>query len=138
MANVLYPLFKEAQVSAVTKVDFDGDTMKVALIKITGSGAYTYSAAHDFYDDVSAAVVGTPQTLGTKTVASGKFSSAKATFTAVTSSGNTLGVLLYKDTGTPGTSNVVAYFDTGTNVPITPNGSDVDVTPDGTNGWFTL
>jgi hypothetical protein len=138
MANTLYPLWKKLQLDGASKVDFDSDTIKFALLKVTGTGAVAYNAAHDFYDDVSSGVVGTPQTLTTKTTTAGKFTSDPAVFTAVSSAGNTLGGVLYKDTGTPGTSPIIAYYDTGTNVPATPNGSDITVTPDGTNGWFTL
>jgi hypothetical protein len=138
MANVKYPKAKESLLSQNPSIDLDTDTIKAALIKITGTGAVSYAAGDQYYSAISSGVVGTPQTLGTKTVTSGKFSSAAVTFTAVTSAGNTLGVVLYKDTGTGSTSPLIAWYDTGTNIPATPNGSDITVTPDGTNGWFTL
>jgi hypothetical protein len=138
MANAVYPKAKESFISQNPALDLDTDTVKAALIKISGTGAVSYSAVNQYYDAISSGVVGTPQTLGTKTVVSGKFSSAAATFSAVTSAGNTLGVVLYKDTGTGSTSPLIAWYDTGTNIPATPNGSDITVTPDGTNGWFTL
>jgi hypothetical protein len=138
MANALYPTYKESLLTGTSIVDYDTDTIKLALIKITGTGAVSYNTAHDFYDDLSSGVVGTPQTLGTKTTTSGKASSAAVTFTAVSSAGNTLGAVLYKDTGTPATSRLIAWYDTGTNIPATPNGGDITITPDGTNGWFTL
>ena len=62
MANALYPIGKKGLLDA--DIDLSADTIKVALVD---TGTYTYSAAHDMYDDVSAGVVGTPVTLGTKT-----------------------------------------------------------------------
>jgi hypothetical protein len=138
MANAVYPKAKESFISQNPALDLDTDTIKAALVKITGTGAVSYSAANQYYSAISSGAVGTPQTVGTPTVASGKFSSAAVTFSAVTSAGNTLGVVLYKDTGTGSTSPLIAWYDTGTNIPATPNGSDITVTPDGTNGWFTL
>ena len=58
MANAIYPLYKQALLDASSNVDVNDGTVKVALVD---TGTYTYSAAHDFYDDVSG-VVGTPQT----------------------------------------------------------------------------
>lgn len=101
--NTWYPTGLAAVLSG--DVDVLADTIKVALIDDT----YTYSASHDFYDDVSAKVLGTPQTLGTKTVSGGNFSAANATFTAVTAGDTVAGFVVYKDTGTPGTSQLLGY-----------------------------
>lgn len=98
--------------------------MKVALID---TGTYTYSAAHDFYNDLSG-VVGTPQTIANTTVTTGLFDGDNVTFTAVT--GNPVGALvIYIDTGNVATSRLVAYIDTSvTGLPVTPNGGDITVT----------
>lgn len=138
MANTLYPAYKEALLTQSPSVDYDTDTIKLALVKITGTGAVSYNAAHDMWDDVSSGVVGTPQTLANKTTTGGKASSDAVTFEEVTSAGNTLGMVLFKDTGTESTSPLIAWYDTGSNVPATPNGGDITVSPDGTNGWFTI
>lgn len=123
MANALYPKWKEAIAQATANSSLTG-TVKVALVD---TGAYTYSAAHEFYSSVSG-VVGTPQTIGTKTYTNGVFDGADVTFTAV--SGSTVEALvIYIDTGTAGTSRLVAYIDTGvTNLPVTPNGGDITIT----------
>lgn len=123
MANALYPKWKEAIAQATANSSLTG-TVKVALVD---TGTYTYSAAHEFYSSVSG-VVGTPQTLGSKTYTNGVFDAADITYTAV--SGATVEALvIYIDTGTAGTSRLVAYIDTGvTNLPVTPNGGDITVT----------
>lgn len=84
-----------------------------------GNGTYTsggvavnlgISGSGDNWDDFSAAVIGTPQTLASKTVAGGVADAADPTFTAVT--GNTVEALaLYKDTGTESTSRMIAFLD---------------------------
>lgn len=134
MANAIYPKWKEALLQFSTNNDLDGQTVKVALVD---TGTYTYSAAHDFYDDVSAGVVGTPQTIGTKTYTAGTFDGADVTFTAV--SGATCEALvIYIDTGVAGTSPLVAYIDTSvTGLPVTPNGGDITITWNA-SGIFTL
>jgi hypothetical protein len=124
MANAIYPKWKEAIVQATSGSALTG-TLKAALID---TADYTYNAAHDFWDDASAGVVGTPQTIGTKTYTNGLLDGDNVTFTAVT--GDTCeAIILFLDTGTPSTSRLVAYIDTGvTGLPVTPNGGDITIT----------
>lgn len=136
MANALYPKFKEALLSQSPSIDLDADTIKVALVD---TGTTAYSSAHDFYNDISSAVVGTPQTLANKTVTNGVFDADDVTFTAV--SGNSVEALVvYKDTGNAATSPLIAYLDTGyAGLPVTPNGGNITVTWDsGSNKIFAL
>ena len=42
-------------------------------------------------------------------------------------------IVIYKDTGTEATSPLIAYIDTATGLPITPNGGDIIVTWDEIN-----
>jgi hypothetical protein len=123
MANALYPKWVEALYQGTANTALSG-TVKAALVD---TGTYTYSSAHDFYDDVSAAVIGTPQTIGSKTYTNGTFDGADVTFSAL--SGATVeAIVLYIDTGTPATSRLVAYIDTGvTGLPLTPSGTDVNI-----------
>lgn len=133
MANALYPSFKALCLTG--GIDLSSATIKVALVD---TGTYTYSSAHDFYDDVSG-VVGTPQTLGSKTTTDGVFDAGDVTFTAV--SGATVeAFIIYKDTGTPATSDLIAYFDTDqTGLPVTPNGGDITIAFDnGASKIFAL
>ena len=124
MANALYPKWKEALISGGANSALTG-TVKVALVD---TGTYTYSAAHEFLTSLTG-VVGTAQTIGaTKTYTNGVFDGADVTFTAVT--GNSAEALvIYIDTGTAGTSRLVAYLDTSvTGLPVTPNGGDINLT----------
>ena len=125
MANAIYPIYKQALLDGLTNIDLNDGTVKCALLD---TGTVAYNAAHDFYDDISAGVVGTPVEITTTTVTGGLFDGDNVTFTAV--SGATVEALvIYIDTGTPGTSRLVAYIDTGvTGLPVTPNGGDITVT----------
>lgn len=122
MANLLYPLGKKAFLEG--GINLSADTIKAVLID---SADYTYNAAHDFYNDVSAGAVGTPQTLASKTVgtvAAGVFDAANVTFAALTGD-SAEALVIYKDTGNPATSPLIAYFDSATGLPATPNGGDI-------------
>lgn len=139
MANRFYNSFRNGLLNLVTSIDFDdaGTTIKAALID---EGTYTYNAAHDFFDDVSG-VIGTPQTIGTKTVGTlgvGIFDGTDVTFTAVTGA-SVESILLYKDTGSAATSPLIAIIDQVTSgLPVTPNGGDITIQWDNTNGILKI
>lgn len=136
MANTLYPKAKEAFLRG--EIDLTADSIKVVLVKI--SGGYTYNANHDFYDDLvpGSNVVGSPQTLSGITVTNGVLDATDVTFSSVT--GAAVGaVVIYKDTGASGTSSLIAYYDTATGIPVTPNGGNITISWDnGANKIFAL
>ena len=124
MANAIYPKYKEAILQSAANSNMSSGTVKVALVD---TGTYTYSSAHEFYSSVSG-VVGTPQTIGSKTLTNGVFDGADVTFTAV-SGASCEALVIYIDTGVAGTSRLIAFIDTGvTNLPVTPNGGDISIT----------
>ena len=126
MANTLYDYcrqrFLESQINWMT------DTVKVILVS---TSAYTpQTAVHQYLADipVSARIAG-PVTLTAKATTGGAADAADCTFTSV--SGATINaIVIYKDTGTEATSPLIAYIDTATGLPITPNGGDIIVTWD--------
>ena len=123
MANAFYPKFIEALIGqAFAGTPTITGTLKAVLID---TADYTYNSAHDFYDDASAGAVGTPTTLASQTYAAGLLDAADTTLTAVTGD-QSEAVILFLDTGTPATSRLVAYIDTGvTGLPVTPNGGNI-------------
>lgn len=135
MANALYDKGREGFLDG--SIDWDTDSIKAVLVD---TGAYTVDlATHANLSDVaSGARIATSAALSSKTVAAGVADAADLTFTAVT--GTTVeAVVLYKDTGTASTSRLIAYIDTATGLPLTPNGGDVTVTWDaGTSRIFKL
>lgn len=131
--NAIYPAYKDALLTGAADVALDTGTVKAALVD---TGVYTYSAAHDFLNDLTG-VVGTAQTLTGKTISGGWFDSADVTWTAVTGA-SVEAIVIYIDTGNPATSRLVHYMDTGqTNLPVVPNGGDISYTVDA-QGWFRL
>jgi len=139
MANALYVAYRNGVLgSHATRVDLDADTIKAVLID-HGTDTPNVST-DDFYNDISAGIVGslssalTSKTVGV--VAAGVFDADNVTFTAV-SGASVESVNLLKDTGTTSTSDLIAYFDTGTGLPVTPNGGDITVTWNA-SGIFTF
>lgn len=122
MANAVYPKYKEALIQGAANSSLTG-TLKVALVD---TGTYTYSATHQYLTDLTG-VVGTAQTLANKTYVGGLLDADDVTFTAVTGA-SVEALVFYLDTGTAGTSRLVAFEDTGvTGLPVTPNGGDIPV-----------
>ncbi|WP_431106611.1 hypothetical protein [Variovorax paradoxus] len=135
MANTLYDAarqrFLEGQFNWLT------DTIKIILVD---TGAYTpQTAIHQYLSDIptSARIAG-PVTLTAKTTTGGAADGADVTFTAV-SGASIEAIVIYRDTGTESTSPLIAFIDTATGLPITPNGGDIIVTWDnGTNKIFKV
>lgn len=135
MANTLYDYgrqrFLEAQINWMT------DTIKVLLVD---TGTYTpNTSAHQYLSDISATSrIAGPVTLTSKSTTGGAADGADVTFISV--SGQSIeAIVIYKDTGSEATSPLIAYIDTATGLPITPNGGDIIVTWDnGANRIFKV
>lgn len=134
MANALYDKGREAFLTA--GINWTSDTIKVSLVD---TDDYTVNlATHDFYDDIPSGAIVATATLGTKTATAGIADAADATFTAV-SGDVSEALVIWKDTGTPSTSTLIAYIDTATGLPVTPNGGDITIVWDnGANKIFKL
>ena len=134
MANALYGKGKEKLLTAA--IDLSSDTIKAALV----SSAYSQNLSTDeFYSTISAYVLGTPQTLGTKTTTLGVFDAADINFVAVAAGDTAKAVVLYKDTGLASSSPLLAFIDTITGFPLATNGGDIGIAWDGgANKIFAL
>jgi len=122
MANALYGLGRDAFLNG--NIDFSDDTIKMALV----SDSYTPALnTHDFWNDVSANVVGTPQTLSGKTTALGVANCSDVTFSAVAGGSTVAYIVLYKDTGVSSTSQLIACYDTATGLPLETSGADITI-----------
>ncbi len=124
MSNAAYPLWLQAQVGSAP-VNWGSDTIRAAIL----SSAYTYSAAHDFFDDLTG-VLGHVD-LTSKTSALGVLDAADAVVTGVLAS-QAAAVVVYKWTGTAGTSQLMLFFDTGI-FPGTPTGDTTIIWPNDAN-----
>lgn len=136
MANKVYPKFKKAAISggANCNIVAGGTNVKLAMVDL---GAYTYNDAHEFLSDV-AGVVATSNNLGSKSASDGAaFQSGNGRFDAITGV-SVEALVMYVDTGSPSTSRLVAFFDTGiTGLPVTPAGTSYNIIVD-PSGWFVM
>lgn len=122
MANALYDKAREGFLSGL--INYSSDNIKVVLVD---TGLYTANLATDQYlsDIPSGARVATSSNLASKTVTNGVADAADVTFPAVTGA-SIEAVVVYKDTGTPSSSRLICYIDSGSSgIPITPNGGDI-------------
>lgn len=129
MANAIYPKFKEAILQASANSSMGGSGTTGVYCALVDTGVYTYNSAHDFYDDLSTSVVGTPVEIGSKTFTNGTFDGADITFTTVSGASVEALVTYVKNAGANSTWRLIHYVDTGaTGLPVTPNGGDISVT----------
>lgn len=142
MANALFPLGREGFLAG--EIDYDTAAIKVALVR-----GYTYDATDKFVSDVTSGggtVHATSAALASKTVTQGTADAADTTFSAVAANANGHGLLVFQASAVTGggdvaasAQRVIAWFDTGTNLPVIPNGGDITVAWDaGSNRIFTL
>ncbi|RLL50338.1 hypothetical protein D9K79_00885 [Acinetobacter cumulans] len=135
MANTLYDFARQRFLEA--QINWMADTIKVILVD---TGAYTpQTSVHQYLGDipVSSRIAG-PVTLASKSTQGGAADAADCTFPAV-SGASIEAIVIYSDTGSEATSPLIAYIDTATGLPITPNGGDIIVTWDnGTNKIFKV
>lgn len=118
-----------------------GDTIKIALL----TSAYTPDRdTHDFFDDLTNEVVGTGYVAGGATIANQSWVQNDTLDKAVYNGdpvewpGSTITArygVVYKDTGTPGTSPLIQLLDFGGDQ--STSGSTFKITPDA-NGYFRL
>lgn len=135
MANALFDKGREAFLNG--DIDWLNDDIRIILID---AADYTVNlASHDFLDDVPApARVAVSSALSSKTSTNGVADAADVTFPLVTGD-QSEALVIYKHTGTESTSNLIAYIDTATGLPVTPNGGDITVQWDnGANKIFKL
>lgn len=135
MANALFD--KARQRFLEGQFVWTTDTIKAVLVD---TGSYTVNlSAHEFLADVGAgARIATSSAFTGKAATGGAADANDITFTSV-SGASVEAIILYKDTGADATSPLIAYIDTATGLPITPNGGDIIVTWDnGANKIFKL
>lgn len=125
MANALQAIARQQFLGGDTA--WDSDTFKVLAV----DSGYTYSAAHDFLNDVGAgARIATSAALSGKGIVDGYATAIDATLAAVPSGDTITGFWVFKDTGVESTSTLVAWYDTkadSTAISIATNGGDIIV-----------
>lgn len=136
MANTLFDKSRKRFLEG--QINWMSATVKAMLID---TGTYTPNFAnHDTLADVSVGARITPGiTLVDKDTTGGAADARDVTFTSVTGP-SIEAILLYIDGGSGDAScPLIAFIDTGTGLPITPNGGDIIVTWDnGPNKIFKV
>lgn len=133
MANALYDKGREKFLTGA--INASADTLKCTLIKDTYAPTL---GSDEFFSTLSSHVVGTPQTLTSKTVTGGVLDAADVTFSAVPTAAVKY-CAIYKDTGSAATSPLIALFDTAAGLPVSTNGGDIIIAWDnGANKIFKL
>ena len=118
MANAMYNYARELFLTGA--LNWSTHDIKVVAID---TGTYTFSAAHQFHSELSG-IVATSGNLASKTVTGGIADATDVTFPAV--SGSSIeAFVVYRDTGVSATSPLILYLDSGTGLPVTPNGGDI-------------
>ena len=133
MANALYDLGKKALLDG--SIALLTDNIKVVLID---AADYTVNLATDnALDDIPAgARVATSANLSSKTTTAGTFDAGDEILSAV-SGDPSEALVVYYDSGVESTSLLIVYIDTGTGLPVVPNGGDLTVQWNG-SGIFSI
>ena len=127
MANSHYALGKERTLNQL--INWKTDDIKAVLV----SADYLPNLEADaFLSAIQAYTLGgEPKPLMNKTTTRGVFDADDVAWLKVAAGATVKAVVLFKDTGEPGTSPLLAYIDTITGFPVATNGSDVSVQWDG-------
>jgi hypothetical protein len=130
MANAVFTPFLQGILNA--EYDLNTAVIKVALVR-----SYTYSAAHATIADVTGAggvINASSAALTTPTITGGVFDADDTTITTTASAVNHA-LIVYQSSAVTGGADVaassqklIAYFDTGTGLPIQPGNGTVTVT----------
>ncbi len=135
MANALYDTGRAAFLGA--DIDWLVDDIRCVLVD---TAAYTVNlTTDDFLNDVPVASrVSTSGAFTGKTSAAGVADAADVTLTAVTGAVSEA-LVIFKYTGVDTTAALIAYIDTATGLPVTPNTGNIVIQWDnGANRIFKL
>jgi hypothetical protein len=122
MANRFYSLGVEAFLTGA--INALSDTLKVDLVS---SASYTPNTATDQYHSTitsSGGIIAAGVTLTSVTGSAGTLSAANTVWSSVSGSAAAY-IVLWKSTGTDGTSPLIVLYDTATGLPVTPNGGNI-------------
>ena len=139
MSNALYPLGREGFLAG--EIDWNGATIKAALCR-----GYVYDATDEYVSDLTGVTQVAVATLASPTVTQGVADAADVTLTAVPAGAACDSIIIYQASAVTGGADVattaqrlIAFVDTATGLPVTPNGGDISIAWDsGANKIFAL
>ena len=128
MANALYGKGREGFLDG--SIDWDTDDIRVILVDMADYPAFSIDVDDNLDDIPTAARVKVSDALASKTVTLGVADAADKTLSAVTGDVSEA-LVIYKHTGVESTSRLIAYIDSATGLPVTPNGGGIAIQWDG-------
>jgi hypothetical protein len=142
VASALFPDGREGFLDGT--IDWDTAVIKCSLFR-----GYTFNATHRFVSDVTGAggqQVATSAALTSKTVTDGVADAADVVFSAVPAGAAIPAIIVFQSSAVTGGADVaataqrlIAYIDTATGLPVTPNGQNITVAWDsGASRIFVL
>jgi len=134
MANALYAKFKQALLSGAVNLT----TADIRVAVVDAADYVVDTVNHEFMSSVpvAARVATSAAGLASKTVTNGTFDAADLTISGVTGDPSEA-LVLFVNTGSDATARLIAYIDTGSGLPFTPNGGDATITWNA-SGIFSL
>ena len=135
MSNALFDAARENFLGG--DIDWDANTIKLVFVDHADDTPLPASDVA-LSDILAAARVATSDAFTGKTKTNGVADADDVTVASVTGD-QFESIVVYKDTGTETTSLLIAFIDTATGLPCTPNGGSITVQFDsGTNRIFKL
>jgi hypothetical protein len=136
MANALFDKGREGFLGG----DIDWDANNIKLVCVDHADDTPVVATDDFLDDIGAAArVATSGNFANKTKTAGVADADDITLTSVTGD-QFESIVIYNDTpATEAGKHLIAYIDSATGLPCTPNGGNINIVFDsGANKIFKL
>jgi len=139
MANALYDKSRNKFLKGEISWKSGGDTFRAYLVDIQGGTGYTVNLATDeFLSAIPAGALVSYIALAPTDPTAGVADAADVTFLAVTGA-QSEAIVIVKWVTQASDSPLIAYIDSATGLPVTPNGGDIQVVWDnGANKIFKL
>ena len=135
MANALFDFGRESFLDG--NLDWSGTLIKAVLVD-HGVDTPVPATDQDLADITAGARIATSAGFSSKTSTDGVADAADLTYSTV-SGASVESIVIYFDSTVEATSTLIAFIDTATGLPVTPNGGDITVTWDsGANKIFKL
>lgn len=123
MASGLYKKYKESVLGG--SLSFSSNNVALCLVD---AADYTVDlTTHQFLSSVAGAGrVATSGNFASKTITNGIADAADITLTSV-SGDVSEAIIIFENSGSDATADLMVYIDTATGLPITPNGANIDI-----------
>jgi len=132
-SNVLYPSGSENLLKGnfhFCNYGSAGATAASSSYAALISSSYTYSAAHEFYSEISAHSCSAAMALTSVTCTTGTLNATDSTFSSVPTGQTVQHLVVFQSSSVASTDWLLAHFDTGSSggINITTNGGDITIT----------